>query len=317
MTLVARASGTPPFAFSWAADGGGIAGAAGASLVLSNVQPGASGVYTVTVSNAWGVSSASATVEVSDPVYDPPVITLDPLSQTRPLGGTANLRVDAAGTAPLLFQWFKNSQPVASGTNALLSLNPLAAGDTGDYYAVAANGGGAATSRVARLVVEVPAPPVITGAPADTNVVYGSTVELWASATGEEPLSYLWRKGGQPVVLGSYASNSAVYYVYATGPVFRQTNYTGAGLGAPYDVVASNRWGMATSAPPAWIHVYSSGAPFVSSGGGFTNAPGGTARFEFVSADMPPFAWGGAAKRRSAGRGAGGLRIAVQQRQRA
>ena len=53
------AAGTGPFAYQWWFNGTRIAGATGTELDLSAVQPGQSGVYSVTVSNAWGGTISS------------------------------------------------------------------------------------------------------------------------------------------------------------------------------------------------------------------------------------------------------------------
>jgi uncharacterized delta-60 repeat protein len=290
VTLTALASGDTPFTYTWSKTGGIIAGATGNSFVITNVQLSDSDIYSVTVANAYGTNSASLAITILDGAA--PKIDQDPFSYTRTAGQSVTLRTLASGTEPLAYQWFKNSQPVSGGTSGQLRFDSLAGADAGEYFAVVTNLFGAATSQVATLVVEIPNPPVITSFSTDTNVLYGDTVELLVTATGEAPLSYLWRKGGQPVLLSSYVSNNIVYSVYPTEPVFRQTNYTGAGLGAPYDVVVSNRWGAVTSSPPAWIHVFSNAKPFINSGGLFTRMPGDTVQFEFTSSDLPPFTWG-------------------------
>ena len=65
VTFSVVAGGTPPLAYQWRFNGTDLSGATNASLVLTNVQPTDNGVYTVAVSNAFGVAlSAEARLRV-------------------------------------------------------------------------------------------------------------------------------------------------------------------------------------------------------------------------------------------------------------
>lgn len=66
------------------------------------------------------------------------------------------------GTAPLTYQWYKDSQPLATGTDATLAFANVAAADAGQYYVIAANALGKATSSVASLQFATFASPSIT-----------------------------------------------------------------------------------------------------------------------------------------------------------
>jgi hypothetical protein len=85
------------------------------------------------------------------------------------------------------------------------------------------------------LVLTTPpaAPPTITVQPTNLTVTVGQAAQFRVTATGDAPLMYQWRKGGNPV--GS-ATNTA----YGTGSVGN------ADHGA-YDVVVSNAVGSVTS----------------------------------------------------------------------
>jgi len=151
------AGGPEPLGYQWRkdgvplADGGNIAGAATAMLVLTNVLGGDAGGYSVVVSNGFGsVTSAPATLAVMDPL-----IAVQPVSQLAQLGQTATLSVTAAGTAPFAFQWWKEGAMLPWGAGASLTLTNLHAADAGDYSVVVSNQYGSVTSAVAVLAVNL------------------------------------------------------------------------------------------------------------------------------------------------------------------
>ena len=150
-----EAGGSGPLGYQWRkdgvplADGGNIAGAATAMLVLTNVLGGDAGGYSVVVSNGLGsVTSAVATLVVIDPL-----IAVQPVSQLGKLGDSVTFSVTAVGTAPLGYQWWKDGAALAWGTGASLTLTNLEVADAGDYWVVVSNQYGNVTSAVALLTV--------------------------------------------------------------------------------------------------------------------------------------------------------------------
>ena len=67
VTFSVNVAGTPPFSYQWQYNGAPIAGATGASLVLTNLQMTNGGSYTVVVTNLYGAV-------MSDPAY----LTMNP-----------------------------------------------------------------------------------------------------------------------------------------------------------------------------------------------------------------------------------------------
>jgi hypothetical protein len=61
-TFIATATGTAPLRYQWRLSGTNIAGATGASLTLSNVQPAQAGIYTLRVTNVCGSATSSNAV---------------------------------------------------------------------------------------------------------------------------------------------------------------------------------------------------------------------------------------------------------------
>jgi autotransporter-associated beta strand protein len=67
VVFTAVPSGNAPFTYQWQYNNTNIPGATNATLSLTNVQPSASGLYTVGLSNSNGTASATATLTVLSP----------------------------------------------------------------------------------------------------------------------------------------------------------------------------------------------------------------------------------------------------------
>ncbi len=161
VTFAVIANGTPPLAYQWLLGGLALAGATGASLSVPSVQNSHYGTYSVFVSNPAGsVTSAGATLSGSTaPVA--PEITTQPLAKTVEVGGTASFAVVAVGSAPLVYQWKKDGQPLsgASAAGASLTLTSVQSQSAGTYSVTVTNAAGTVTSAGAALLVSAPVPP--------------------------------------------------------------------------------------------------------------------------------------------------------------
>jgi len=57
-------------------------------------------------------------------------------------GGTVNLSVEATGTAPLGFQWFKNGGMISGATASTLTAGNASPANSGVYYVAVSNATG-------------------------------------------------------------------------------------------------------------------------------------------------------------------------------
>ena len=90
-----------------------------------------------------------------------PAITSQPAAVAETVGGAASFYVQANGSPPLAYQWFRNGVPLAGETRPALIRAPLSAADAADYSVTIANTAGTVSSSVARLnLLPVPAPVV-------------------------------------------------------------------------------------------------------------------------------------------------------------
>jgi pectate lyase/pectin methylesterase-like acyl-CoA thioesterase len=234
VTLTAAASGSAPLTFQWSKNGVPIAGATGPTLTLNNVRVADSGAYVFTATNPAGiVASDVATVVVN---LAPPIITIQPQSQTILVGEAVTFTVAAGGSAPLTYQWRKNGAGIAGATGPSFTIASLQFSDAGAYTVVVSNGAGSVVSDPATLIVSAtPVPPTITAQPASTTVVAGSQAQFMVTAAGSSPLGYQWRKDGSAIPGATSAT-----YVIASATADDAGSYT---------VTVTNSAGVATSDP--------------------------------------------------------------------
>ena len=161
-----NAVGTGPLNYQWRKDGanlvegGNISGATTAALSVSNVSQGETGLYTVTVSNAYGgVISEPAMLAIASM----PVIQTQPQSRTNIGGTVATFSVVATGNG-LTYQWRRggtnmvNAGHISGVQTPGLTLSNVSRADGTAYSVVVSNAAGSVTSDAATLTVFFPLP---------------------------------------------------------------------------------------------------------------------------------------------------------------
>jgi hypothetical protein len=199
-------------------------GATDATLTFNPAKTTDSGDYQVRVSNSGGNKlSATAKLTVNAVAVTAPTIGTPPANSTVAVGGSATFTVSATGGGTLAYQWSKGGSPLNGQTGATLTLNPVAVDSGGTYTVRVSNAGGFAEASADLTVA-----PVIsaqTTGPLTAHV--GDTVRLSVTAVGPAPLTYAWRKGGNPAVVGTQAelvlapaavADSGTYSVVVSSP---------------------------------------------------------------------------------------------------
>ena len=264
------ATGTPVPGYQWRFNGANISGATDANLLLSNVQAGNAGNYSVVVTNLVGSVTSSVAILT---VWFPPAITSQPSSRTNITGSDATFIVIATGTAPLSYQWQFGGNNIAGATSSALTVNNVQLANAGNYAVVVTNVAGSLASAVAALTVW--APPAITAQPASRTNLTGSSANFSVSATGTAPLSYQWQVGGVAIV-GATASTLTLNNV--------QLSDTGN-----YSVAITNVAGSLTSAAAAltvWAPPAITTQPLSR-----TNITGSDTTFNVIAAGTAPLSY--------------------------
>ena len=189
-TFSVVANGTTPLSYQWQKNGANISGATSSTYTTPATTSADNGAtFDVIISNSAGtVTSTTATLTVNVP----PAITTQPANQTVPVGQTATFTVAATGTAPLSYQWQKNSVNISGATASSYTTPATIASDNGSTFrVVVSNSAGSTTSNAATLTVSAPAIGVNPTSISFGNVVVGSTLSqsLIISNTGNATLT--------------------------------------------------------------------------------------------------------------------------------
>ncbi len=236
-TFSVSASGTAPLRYQWLKNNANIGGATGASYTTPATLAGDNGAkFDVVVSNSAGsITSSMATLTVNAAAVAP-TITTDPVNQTVNAGQTATFSVAATGTAPLNYQWQRNSANISGATAASYTTPATTSADNGATFdVIVSNSAGSKTSTTATLTVNAAAvAPTITTQPANQTATIGQTATFSVTATGTAPLSYQWQKNSGDISGATSAS-------YTTPATISGDN------GAKFDVLVSNSVGSQTS----------------------------------------------------------------------
>jgi hypothetical protein len=130
-----------------------------------------------------------------------PSITGQPVSQTVSVGQTATLSVSATGTAPLAYQWKKNSAAITGANSSTYSTPATTSSDNGALFTVAvSNTAGTVISNAATLTVNAaPTAPSISTQPASQTVAAGQSATFSVAANGTAPMTYQWQKNGAAI----------------------------------------------------------------------------------------------------------------------
>ncbi len=195
---------------------------------------------------------------------------------------TPRFNVLAAGTAPLSYQWYYNTNTptlLVDATNSIVTLADVQVANSDDYFVVVTNSFGSVTSSVARLTVNIPNPPSILAQPQDQYVSPGGSATFSVVAGGSEPLSYQWY----------YNTNTML--PNATDNTLTITNVQAAVAGS-YSVVVSNlAGGIASDNAFLTINTNPVAPVFISQPASQVLLVGGTASFTASATGTTPISY--------------------------
>lgn len=150
-TFSISANGMEPMGYQWYKDGSPIAGAKSRNYTITKVGNADAGKYTATVTNPAGsLLSREALLRV----WTAPAIVTQPRTQTRRVGESVTFKVNASGTAPLQYQWYKGGRPIPRATRPSYTLQRLTVENSGVFSVKVKNKVGTVSSKNAILTVQ-------------------------------------------------------------------------------------------------------------------------------------------------------------------
>ena len=220
-----------PLFCQWLHNGSPLSGFTAPDLYIGNVQAADAGTYSVIITNSEG----STTSEVATlTVLFPPSFVQQPASLSVHPGSNAVFSVDAAGTAPLSYQWWFNGTNLLPGaTEPTFTVTNVQAIHGGAYHVVVSNFVDVRPSQSATLTVLLP--PSIVQPPVGLTAECSSNATFTVVASGTAPLSYRWFSGTNLIPS-------------ATTATLTLSNVTPASAGQ-YSVLVTNSYGSAVPSP--------------------------------------------------------------------
>lgn len=199
--------------YQWQKNGVDIPGATSNIYSIASVIPSDSGSYRITYKNPTVPIFTPAPSAINVQVINSPYIITQPTSIFVALGGSGTFTVDASGTSPLTYQWYKqDSGPILGATSPSITLSPVTLLDNGSYYVIITNPYGSVTSNIVTLTV-VTAPTIISE-PTGGSILSGGTFQMCVQAVGIG-ITYQWYKTADCSLPGTPIpdANSSCYQV--------------------------------------------------------------------------------------------------------
>lgn len=181
--LLVTPTGAHPLRAQWYKDGIALPKSTATNLVITNIQAGDAGLYSVTVTNQNGSATSKPIAVTVSPVAPALVSGSSNLWVTE--GYPLKLQAVVKGSAPIFYQWYWEGAPLYGETNPVLARAAATPGLNGHYTVSISNSLGT-TNLPSVLVSVVPAPvryqwSTLAGTPGQFGVAdgHGSDARFW------------------------------------------------------------------------------------------------------------------------------------------
>jgi PKD repeat protein len=188
------ATGAPPLTYKWYRNGV-VYGTQTANLNLPPVSMADSNSrFFCIVSNTIG--SDTSDMAVLTVGRTKPVIIIQPRTITLSEIDTGFMFIQARGTPPLTYAWYKKGLIAPIGTSDTIRfINPSRTLDSGSqYYCVVSNSQGSTASDTAKLLVGKIKPHIQIQPPETLTIFAGNKIIVPIAAFGSKPLTFTWKK---------------------------------------------------------------------------------------------------------------------------
>ncbi|MBN86526.1 MAG: hypothetical protein CL885_03285, partial [Dehalococcoidia bacterium] len=192
--VIVSASGSGPITYKWLFNNREMLNSNTTILKLDGVNNVHEGSYQVVISNPAG-SIVSNEVRLS--VLQPVVILEEPTGGTKLFGEPYTLKVEASGSEPLNYQWYKNGEILKDAQDSKIEFRALIPDNQGVYSVKISNEAGSTLSKEVKLVVHEPIR--VTQQPQNIRVIEGDSAYFEVKSTGTQPINYEWRFNGSVI----------------------------------------------------------------------------------------------------------------------
>jgi len=174
-------TGTAPFTYQWQKNSANMSGATSANYTTPATVSGDSGSnFRVIVTNSAGNATSNSAILTVNAAPVGPSITTQPVGQTVTVGQSATFSVVATGTAPLTYQWQRNSANISGATSANYTTPATVSGDNGStFQVIVTNSVTSVTSNPATLTVN----PVVAAAGTDVTTYHNDVARTGQNTT--------------------------------------------------------------------------------------------------------------------------------------
>ncbi len=246
LVVTATATGKSPFTYDWRRAGGQHwAGANGAMVVLPNLTSADNGPYSVTVTDADGLSTqAFFAVVVSG--SDPAPTTAQAIATA---GQTLTLRapISVADSSNHSFQWRFKNVPIVGATDWSYTTPAVSDTTVGDYSVVITNtAGDTATYTTTVVLGSTTIVPTFVAQTTARTVAAGATTTFSVSVGDASASSYQWQMSSNSGSAWTNITDSSPYSGAMT-PVLSITSTTATMNGYQYRCIARSAAGNTTS----------------------------------------------------------------------
>ena len=177
VTFNVTAAGDPTLNYQWQRNTANISGANSPSLTISTTTfADNSAKFRCIVSNSFGTATSN---EATLTVNAPPNIISQPSDQTVTQGQPATFNVSAGGTAPLNYQWQRNTVNISGANSTSYTISSAPSADSGaKFRCVVSNSFGSVNSNEATLTVQAPSPILQIEENTDRAIAFDSVTML-------------------------------------------------------------------------------------------------------------------------------------------
>ena len=245
-TFSVIATGSQPLSYQWYHNTNSpLANATNSAITLVNVSTNDAGTYSVTVSNPISIVTSSYALLHVDTNPSAPVFIIQPASVSVRVYDSASFTAAAVGDAPITYQWYTNSLPIAGATSPTLNFPSVQPTDPGTYTLVASNAIGSTSSSNAVLTATSRTPPLPV-IPATNFFVtdfgaYGDGISNNAWAI-QNAISNAAAAGGGSVIIPAGGTLST----YMSGPIVVSSNNINLQVNSGAKLIMLPRFATAT-----------------------------------------------------------------------